>query len=198
MIYVSKKLNLSLSIVSTLIAINAGTGLLTSFIAGTVADRLGRKPVMVFSLAVTGLGYLFMSQAHSYLGFAILMFIMGAANPLYQVGANAMLADLVVPEKRTNAYAIIRMVNNAGVAIGPAAGGFLASRSYTYTFISAAAGMLIYSLLLLFRARETLSRAYHPKKELTREGLGGYESIVRDRPYIVFTVLIGVGLITPP
>jgi hypothetical protein len=58
--------------------------------------------------------------------------------------------------------------------------------------------MLIYSLLLLFIARETLSRAYHPKKELTREGLGGYESIVRDRPYIVFTVLIGVGLITPP
>jgi MFS family permease len=197
MIYVSEKLSLSLSIVSTLIAINAGTGLLTSFIAGTVADRLGRKPVMVFSLAVTGLGYLFMSQAHSYLEFAILMFIMGAANPLYQVGADAMLADLVVPEKRTNAYAIIRMVNNAGVAIGPAAGGFLASRSYTYTFMGAAAGMLIYSGLLLFRARETLSRAYHPKKELAREGLGGYEPILRDRSYIVFTFLIGVGLITP-
>jgi MFS family permease len=122
---------------------------------------------------------------------------MGAANPLYQVGADAMLADLVVPEKRTNAYAIIRMVNNAGVAIGPAAGGFLASRSYTYTFMGAAAGMLIYSGLLLFRARETLSRAYHPKKELAREGLGGYEPILRDRSYIVFTVLIGVGLITP-
>jgi len=197
MIYVSEKLSLSLSIVSTLIAINAGTGLLTSIIAGTVADRLGRKPVMVFSLAVTGLGYLFMSQAHSYLEFAILMFIMGAANPLYQVGADAMLADLVGPEKRTNAYAIIRMVNNAGVAIGPAAGGFLASRSYTYTFMGAAAGMLIYSALLLFRARETLSTAYHPKKELAREGLGGYEPIVRDRPYIIFMVLIGVGLITP-
>ena len=197
MIYVSEKLNLSLSIVSTLIAINAGTGLLTSFIAGSFADRLGRKPVMVVSLAVTGLGYLFMSQAHSYLGFAILMFIMGAANPLYQVGADAMLADMIVPEKRTKAYAIIRMVNNAGVAIGPAAGGFLASLSYTYTFMGAAAGMLIYSLLLLFRGRETLSRAYHPEKELARESLGGYGAIVRDRPYIVFMVLIGVGLITP-
>ncbi len=122
---------------------------------------------------------------------------MGAANPLYQVGADAMLADMVVPEKRTNAYAIIRMVNNAGVAIGPAAGGFLASRSYTFTFLGASAGMLIYSLLLLFRARETLSRAYHPKKELTHEGLGGYKPIFHDRPYMVFSALIGVGLITP-
>ncbi|MGA2490446.1 MAG: MFS transporter, partial [Anaerolineales bacterium] len=52
MIYASEKLSLSLSAVSTLLTINAATGLLTSFIAGSVADRLGRKPVMVISLAV--------------------------------------------------------------------------------------------------------------------------------------------------
>ena len=197
MIYVSEKLSLSLSTVSTLITINAGTGLLTSFIAGAVADRLGRKPVMVLSLAVNGLGYLFMSQAHTYLGFALLMFVMGASNPLYQVGADAMLADMIAPEKRTNAYAIIRMVNNAGIAIGPAAGGFLASRSYTFAFLGAAAGMLIYSVLLFLRARETLSRAINPEKAPAQPGLGGYGRVFRDRPYIIFALLIGVGLIAP-
>ena len=197
MIYVSEKLSLSLSTVSTLITINAGTGLLTSFIAGTVADRFGRKPVMVISLVINGLGYLFMSQAHTYLGFALLMFVMGASNPLYQVGADAMLADMIAPEKRTNAYAIVRMVNNAGIAIGPAAGGFLASRSYTYAFIGAACGMIIYSLLLFFRARETLSRAYQSEKKPARDGLGGYERVFRDRPYIIFALLVGIGLIAP-
>jgi len=197
MIYVSEKLNLSLSTVSTLITINAGTGLLTSFIAGAVADRLGRKPVMVLSLAVNGLGYLFMSQVHSYLGFAILMLVMGASNPLYQVGADAMLADMIGPEKRTNAYAIIRMVNNAGIAIGPAAGGFLASRSYTYAFIGAAAGMLIYSFLLFLRARETLTRVHLPEKAPALAGLGGYEIIFHDHPYVIFALLVGVGLIAP-
>ena len=180
-----------------LITINAGTGLLASFIAGAVADRLGRKPVMVISLAVNGIGYLFMSQAHTYLGFAVLMVVMGASNPLYQVGADAMLADMIVPEKRTNAYAIIRMINNAGIAIGPAAGGFLASRSYTYAFIGAATGMLIYSLLLFFRARETLSKSLSQKKNPAHEGLGGYERVFRDRPYIVFALLVGIGLIAP-
>jgi len=197
MIYVSEKLDLSLSTVSTLISINAFTGLITSLIAGAVADKLGRKPVMVLSLAVNGLGYLFMSQAHTYLGFAILMLVMGASNPLYQVGADAMLADLIEPEKRTNAYAIVRMVNNAGIAIGPAAGGFLASRSYTYAFLGAASGMLIYSLLLFLRARETLSKTYSEGDALDRKGQGGYGRVFRDHPYIIFASLVGFGLIAP-
>lgn len=197
MIYASEKLSLSLSAVSTLITINAGTGLLTSFIAGTVADRFGRKPVMVFSLAVNGLGYLFLSQAHTYPAFALLMFVMGASNPLYQVGADAMLADLVKPPKRTDAYAIIRMVNNAGIAFGPAVGGFLASRSYTYAFLGAASGMLIYSLLLLVRARETLPKVYASHKDSPADSLGGYKTIFRDHPYVIFALLISVGLIAP-
>jgi len=197
MIYVSEKLQLSLSTVSTLITINAGTGLLTSFIAGTVADKLGRKPVMVVSLGINGLGYLLMSMAHTYLGFALLMLVMGASNPLYQVGADAMLADLVAAERRTKAYAIVRMVNNVGVAIGPAAGGFLATRSYTYAFVGAASGMIIYSLLLYFRARETLPNAYRPDKMTTRDRMGGYGRVFKDRPYLIFILLVGAGLIAP-
>jgi MFS family permease len=197
MIYVSEKLSLSLSTVSTLITINAITGLFASFIAGAVSDKLGRKPVMIVSLTVNGIGYLFMSQAHVYLGFAVIMFLMGASNPLYQVGADAMLADMVVPEKRTNAYAIIRMVNNAGIAVGPAVGGFLATKSYTYAFLGAAIGMLTYSLLLFFRARETLNKAYHPENRPGIEKLGGFSQVFRDRSYVVFALLVGLGLIAP-
>jgi MFS family permease len=197
MIYVSEKLSLSLSTVSTLITINAVTGLFSSFIAGSVSDKLGRKLVMVVSLVINGIGYLFMSQAHSYLGFALMMVLMGASNPLYQVGADAMLADMVPSEKRTNAYAIIRMVNNAGVAIGPAMGGFLASRSYTYAFLGAAAGMITYSLLLVFRAHETLNKAYLATSEIKTKFMGGYGRIFSDYPYVIFALLVGVGLIAP-
>ena len=197
MIYVSEKLLLSLSTVSTLITINAVMGLFASFIAGAVSDKLGRKLVMIVSLAVNGIGYLFMSQAHTYLGFAILMIFMGASNPLYQVGSDAMLADMIVPEKRTNAFAIIRMINNAGIAIGPALGGFVAARSYSYAFLGAAIGMITYSLLLIFRARETLNKAYMSNNEFQTENLGGYGRVFRDRPYVVFALLVGMGLIAP-
>lgn len=197
MIYVSEKLLLSLSTVSTLITINAVMGLFASFIAGAVSDKVGRKMVMIVSLAVNGIGYLFMSQAYTYLGFAILMIFMGASNPLYQVGSDAMLADMIVPEKRTNAFAIIRMINNAGIAVGPALGGFVAARSYSYAFLGAAVGMITYSLLLIFRARETLNKAYRADIKLQEENLGGYGRVFRDRPYVVFALLVGMGLVAP-
>ncbi|MGA2504733.1 MAG: MFS transporter [Anaerolineales bacterium] len=197
MIYVSEKLLLSLSTVSTLITINAVMGLFASFIAGAVSDKLGRKLVMIVSLAINGFGYLFMSQAHTYLGFAILMVFMGASNPLYQVGSDAMLADMIAPEKRTNAFAVIRMINNAGIAIGPALGGFVAAKSYSYAFLGAAVGMITYSLLLIFRARETLRKAYTPEKNNRTDNMGGYGRVFRDRPYVVFALLVGMGLVAP-
>ncbi len=43
--------------------------------------------------------------------------------PLFQTASNAMIADIVVPEQRQEAYSINRVAMNLGVVIGPAAGG---------------------------------------------------------------------------
>lgn len=194
-IYASEKLGLPISTVVTLITINAGTGLFSSFIAGTLADKVGRKIVMVVSLAANGLIFLFMMQANTYAGFAFLMFLTGLVNPLYQVGADAMLADLIPQEKRNDAYAINRIMNNAGFAIGPAIGGFIASVSYNYAFIGAAAGMLTYSLLLIFFAHETLDKSVDTA--LAKKPDGGYAQVFKDRGYLAFVLTLGGGLIAP-
>jgi MFS family permease len=158
LIYASGKLHLPLSTVAALISINAGTGLLASFIAGTVADKIGRKVVMNFSLTLNGIAYFLLMHAATYPEFVGLMIMVGLSNPLYQVGADAMLADMIPSEKRTDAYAINRIANNAAFALGPAIGGFLATRSYDLAFYAAGAGFITYSLLLFFRAHETLDR----------------------------------------
>ena len=199
LIYASGKLNLPLSAAATLISINAGTGLAASFLAGWVADRFGRKLVMNFSLTVNGLAYFFLMNASTYPEFALLMVIIGLSNPLYQVGADAMLADMIPSEHRTDAYAINRIANNAAFALGPAVGGFLAARSYNLAFYGAAAGFLSYSLLLFFLARETLQKSRHPTAELTAEDTtrGGYEDVFRDGGYMAFVLTMGLGLIAP-
>src|SRR5829696_2230296 len=156
LIYASGKLDLPLSTVATLISINAGTGLLASLIAGTLADKVGRKLVMNLSLTVNGLAYFLLMNAETYPQFVGLMILVGLSNPLYQVGADAMLADMIPSEKRSDAFAINRIANNAGFAMGPAIGGFLATRSYDFAFYCAGIGFLAYSLLLIFFAKETL------------------------------------------
>lgn len=196
LIYASGKLDLPLSTVATLISINAGTGLVSSLLAGSLADRAGRKGVMVFSLTVTGLAYFLMMHAETYSQFVGLMVMIGLSNPMYQVGADAMLADMIPSEKRTDAYAINRIANNAAFAIGPAVGGFLAATSYNLAFIGASAGFLTYSILLLLLAHETLDKSVRDPSAITPEQ-GGFLRVLQDKQYMVFVAAISIGLIAP-
>jgi len=127
MIYVSEQLDLSLTMVASLMTINAIMTLVASFIGGPIIDRVGRKWVMVISLAVTGLSFLLMVPANTFMAFALLMGLRGTFRPLFQVGADAMMADLIAPEQRADAYSLLRMIKNVGVALGPAIGGFIAT-----------------------------------------------------------------------
>ncbi len=188
MIIVSSRLRLPLTTAASLMTINAVMGLISSFIAGPIIDRLGRKWVMVFSLLTNGCLYALMIWADSLPAFAVLLGLQGAVNPLFRVGGDAMMADLIPQPQRVEAYSLLRMSNNLGVALGPAIGGFIASRSYTIAFICAALGMATYGLLLLFRARETLpARAANAAgTPPVQERFGGYDKVLKDGPFISF------------
>ena len=196
LIYASGKLDLPLSTVATLISINAGTGLLASLIAGTLADKVGRKVVMNFSLTLNGLAYFLLMRAETYPQFLGLMVMIGLSNPLYQVGADAMLADMIPSEKRTDAYAINRIANNAAFALGPAIGGFLATRSYDLAFYCAGIGFLAYSALLFFLARETLNKST-AEVSIPNSQTEGYERVLQDKNYMAFVAMLSLGLIAP-
>ncbi len=196
LIYASGKLALPLSTVATLISINAGTGLLSSLIAGSLADKIGRKVVMNFSLTMTGLAYFLLMRADTYWQFVGLMVMIGFSNPLYQVGADAMLADMIPSEKRTDAYAINRIASNAAFALGPAIGGFLATRSYNLAFYAAGTGFIAYSLLLFFLAHETLNKS-SVNISIPASGTEGYRRVLQDKNYMVSVALISLGLIAP-
>jgi MFS family permease len=188
MIYVSERLSLPLTLVASLMTLNAGMGLLSSFFAGPIIDRAGRKWVMAISLCVSGLVYFGLSRADSLPAFAVLMAASGAFSPLYRVGADAMMADLITAERRADAYSLLRTGNNLGVALGPVIGGIIATISYATAFYFAAGGLLIYSLLVTFLAVETLPA--RPPDEApgaaVKERFGGYGRVLGDRQFISF------------
>ena len=200
LIYAGGKLGLPLSSVASLISINAGVGLFASFLAGSLADRIGRKAVMVASLAMIGVAYIFMVQAETYTHFAILMAFIGLSNPLYQVGADAMLADMIPSEQRTDAYSINRIANNAAFGIGPAVGGFLASTSYALAFYGAAIGFIAYSVIWILFARETLNTqpdALNIASINPHPDSNGYLRVFKDKAYMAFVALVAIGLTAP-
>jgi MFS family permease len=193
-LYVSERLGRPWEEVAILFTLNAAVGITASFVAGPVADRIGRKIVMVISLLTNALAYLVMSQADSFALFAVLFAMTGASNPLYRVGADAMLADLLRPEQRSDGYSLLRMSSNLGIAIGPLTGGLLSAIDYRLAFYVAAVAMTIYGLMLAFMASETLIRTViSPSRP---EILGGYSHVLGDRSFIALFLIYSFGWVT--
>jgi MFS family permease len=188
-IYLRQRLDLPLATIASLLTLNAIMGILSSFIAGPAADRIGRKRIMAISLCAGVVYFLLMSQAETLLSYAVLMGLWGAFNPLFSVGANAMIADLVPAKDRMDAYSLVRVIHNVGIAIGPIAGGFLAVVSYTYAFYGAALAFSIFAVLVIFFIRETLPKV-DPQKAVSTGS--GYGIVLRDKTFISFTLLFAL------
>ncbi len=197
LIYASKRLDLPLAQIATLMTINAAVGVAFTFVAGPVTDKFGRKWVMVFGLLVNAVIYLFMMRATTYASFAVLMALAGASSPLYRIGADAMIADLIPEIQRLEAFALIRMAKNVGVSMGPAIGGILAAISYNITFSIAAAGMVFFGFLLIFFAKETLPAQDKDHTIFTEapEKMG-FKYILRDKTFMSMIVTYSLGWIT--
>ncbi len=185
-IYLGDELSLPLTVVTTLTTINAVASIFSSFLAGSITDKLGRKWTMVISLCMTGLTLAAMVPAHTYGQFAILMALRGAFRPLYRVGSDAMIADLVPPKKRTDAFALTRLAKNVGVALGPALGGFMIASSYKITFGIAAGTTIFFGLLIALFTIETLPEAAREIQEKLISTLKSYQAIFRDRIFSSF------------
>jgi MFS family permease len=192
-IYMRQRLDVSLTTVGLLLAINSGARLVTTFVAGPIVDRLGRKGVMVVSLLGSALVYAIMGWAGSLAAWALLMVGNGGLVPLYRVGSDAMVADLLPPDKRVGAYALLRTGNNAGIAIGPAVGGFLAATSYGWTFAAATVSSLTFALITLFLVAETLPQAEGQRVELSP--LVTYRTLLHDRPFLIYCLVVTLAVL---
>ncbi len=189
-LYMRQKLGTPLTTITLLLTLNSVAGLLSTTIVGPLVDRFGRKGAMLLSLAVGGLNMFLMSRAGTLPGWAVLMAISGTFGPLYNVGSNAMIADLIEPERRVSAYALLRMIANLGIAIGPAVGGFVTRASYAWAFYIGAGAQLTYGLIVLLLTHETRPQNVEAH---TAPAPVGYGPVLRDRPFLAFCAAYTLG-----
>ena len=183
-IYMRQRLDVPLTTIALLLTLNSAVGLAATTVAGPVVDRFGRKGVMVLSLAAGSATLMVMSMAGTLRLWVILMVVNGAFSPLYRVGGDSMVADLIEPERRVSAYALLRMITNLGVVIGPSVGGFVTAVSYTLAFYIAAGASAAFTLLILLFVRETVRKRQEAPHQ--PQGDGGYGQVLRDWPFLAF------------
>lgn len=182
-IYASETLIMPMAAVTSLMSINSLSGLTASILAGSLVDRFGRKSIMAVGLFGAALAYFGYTQASSYWHFALLMLASGLFNPLYRLGSDAILADMLPPADRIQGYSIFRMARNIGVALGPMIGGIVLSSNYNIGFTGAALALIFYGLITLFFLRETLVRDPDAKPESIRDQIRVYRQAFSNKPF---------------
>ncbi|KLU62453.1 multidrug resistance protein MdtH [Peptococcaceae bacterium CEB3] len=140
-------------------------GLVTNIVAGGLADKYGRKPLLVYSLIFQGIstfGYIFASTA---LHFCIISIINGMASALYYPAANAQIVDIVPGAQRLEVFALMHTALNVGAAAGPMLGLLMVKISHNFVFVASAVSLLLYAALVYALIPETLEKANRQKEK---------------------------------
>ena len=132
---------------------------LARFISGRIADRAGRRKVMLVGSAVTavaGFGYLVASTIAT---FMLLRFFHGLSTGFRPPGTSAMLADRIPKQRRGEALGYLGVAGNAGMATGPALGSWLTVEWGIEWMFVASALLGMASVVLTVPLEETLPEA---------------------------------------
>ncbi len=162
-LYLHDVMHVSMTAIGSIFRGSGLVGAVASLVGGELSDRFGRKRVMVTALSLRTVVFLAMSLAvwskASFASIAGLVVLSTFTGRLFEPPAGALISDVTAPVRRQEAFALMRIGLNLGWAVGPALGGFLASRSYAFLFlisgIVTATGLVL--LLATLKERRTLS-----------------------------------------
>ncbi|WP_231733377.1 MULTISPECIES: MFS transporter [unclassified Phenylobacterium] len=164
---------------------------------GKLSDRIGRRPVLIVTIAMVGLSYAALAFAPNIWVAFGLRFLTGifAGNISTLQGA---LADITPPEKRAQRMGIMGSAFSAGFMTGPAIGGFLAQPSrgalgFQLPLLVAAGFALASALAVILFVRESRPANAAPQKRVRAAGLReGFADPIISRVILVsFIVVVG-------
>jgi multidrug resistance protein len=134
------------------------TQLLFAPLLGRLSDRVGRRPVLLASIAGGAASYLLFALAPNYGVLLLARSLSGLAAANYAI-AQAYMADVSAPEERSKAMGLVGAAFGLGFVLGPALGGVLSHTGSGHRIVplTAAALSTINLLMALFSLPESLS-----------------------------------------
>ena len=117
------------------ISVSYGAGIFGTMTGGWAADRMSRKKVSCIILVIVGITQFWAAAVCRSRGvIAPVVIGFGAGYGLFPV-LSAMVADVCKPEKSTESFSLMYLVQNVGFAAGPAIGGFLFHKHLVGMFV---------------------------------------------------------------
>ncbi len=160
---------------------------------GSLSDKFGRRPVLLFSLLGFGIDYLFLALAPSYEWLFVGRVISGITGASITTGF-AYIADVSSPENRAKNFGMVGAAFGLGFIIGPVLGGLLGHLGPRIPFYAAAALALLNCLYGYFVLPESLSK--ENRREFDWKRTNPLTSLLRLKKYpAVGGLVIAIGLV---
>jgi MFS family permease len=122
-----EELGMSTVAIGGLFAVSLAAELVVLYPAGSLADRLGRRPILIPSMAGLAVMVAVLGFAPDAITLAILMTLLGFASGVAGVPPGAMLADVAPGERSGMAVGAFRFAGDLGFVFGPLVAGVSAS-----------------------------------------------------------------------
>ncbi|MFJ3876309.1 MDR family MFS transporter [Streptomyces sp. NPDC090077] len=166
-------------------------------IGGTLADRLGYKPMIITGLVLRIAGFATLGLVDSVPALIAASAATGLAGALFNPATRAYLAA-DAGERRVEAFALFNVFYQAGILLGPLVGMVLTGVDFRVTCLVAAG---IFAVLSIVQVRALPARRGNDAAERAegpREGvLAQWRGILANRPFLLFSVaMIGSYVMT--
>lgn len=185
----AKDFGVSTSMVGLTITFYALARLILNIPAGMIADRWGRRVLLVGGPILTSIGMIGSGFSNDIWTLLAWRFVAGAGSAFYMSGALVYLIDVARPEQRARFIATNQWALSLGVAIGPGIGGIIADAyGLSAPFHIVGALGICTALYAVVRLPETRVEHPAPSAEEVAADRGAVRSLVLSKPFIALSL----------
>lgn len=193
-LYLCKKLNYDQTFATLTMGAYGLGSLCAALIGGYLADRIGRRVIMLTGLFGGAAILSVFGSLESKPAIVAAVMSLALIGEVYRPAASAMIADLTQPHERPLAFGLLYVSINLGFAVAPVVGGLVAKYSYHLLFWGDAITCATYGFIILRTIPETLGAvtSTQPDQSPTsaprdRASVGEVlRCILSDRPFLIF------------
>jgi MFS family permease len=164
------------------------SGIVGRIVGGSLADseHWGRRRTLLLATAISAIASLVLAATNDFTILVIGSLISGLGIGFYWPAAEVVVADASQIDNRRETFAIARLADNLGLAIGIALAGFLILiiGSYRWLFVVDAVSFLVFFGVVYVGISETEQQ--HIEESEKTELLASWMAVLSDRRFLVY------------
>ncbi|MER2059917.1 MAG: MFS transporter [Niallia sp.] len=168
------------------------SGIIGGFIGGYLADKVGRRKMMIMAELGVGITYPFIAIVNSpwinlpYISAGLFMINL-LFNGMFFPASTAMIHDLVKMEQRKFVFTAMYWLGNLATALGTITGAFFFLDYHFFFFLLVGTVSLLSSLVTYLFIKESLVKRKNSVKNVVSSSIwSSYYHVLKDRIYMIY------------